>query len=318
MNKTIKGLDIEKVLFFDIEVVRSQDKLDIDSKEFELFQKKMRNRDTDELPTDEQTIDLYNRKAGLRMCFNKIVCISCGAVRDGQLYIKSYTGTEEEIINAFYKKCMEFDYLAGYNVLYYDLPMIQINAIRYNGIEEIPERFSTSGKKPWNMDRIVELMDVVKGTHFTNASLDEVCFHLNVPSSKEGGIDGSQVSDVYYKEGVERISAYCDRDVFATVNVFRKLVGEEMFADYVDINTIQGQDGLEETPVLKAILNRGKILAKEYKELERVAKELDTKEIPNYKRIIQAALSKEEEDYGVKEIALFEKIDNLCKPKTNK
>lgn len=313
MNKMIKSLNIERVLFFDIEVVRSQDKLDINSKEFELFQKKMRNRDTDELPTDEETIELYNRKAGLRMCFNKIVCISCGAVRDGQLYIKSYTGTEEEIINAFHKKCLEFDYVAGYNVLYYDLPMIQINAMRYNGVEEIPERFSTSGKKPWNMDRIVELMDVVKGTHFTQPSLDEVCFHLNVPSSKEGGIDGSQVSDVYYKEGVDRVAAYCDRDVFATVNVFKKLRGEKMFDEYVDINTIQNQEKVEDTPILKAILNRGKILAKEYKELEKVAKELDPSEISNYKRIIQAALSKKEEDYGVKEIALFEKLDNLIK-----
>jgi hypothetical protein len=45
MNKTLKLINEESVLFFDIEVVRKNKELDLNSKEFELFQKKTRNKE---------------------------------------------------------------------------------------------------------------------------------------------------------------------------------------------------------------------------------------------------------------------------------
>ena len=50
MNKVMQSLNIEKILFMDIEVVRKTKELDINSREFELYQKKIRNKETDELP----------------------------------------------------------------------------------------------------------------------------------------------------------------------------------------------------------------------------------------------------------------------------
>ena len=49
MNKVMQSLNIEKILFIDIEVVRKTKELDINSREFELYQKKIRNKETDEL-----------------------------------------------------------------------------------------------------------------------------------------------------------------------------------------------------------------------------------------------------------------------------
>ena len=63
MNISFKRLPIEKTLFFDIETVRLNNDLDVNSKEFELYRKKLRNRDTDELPSVEDTLDDYKRKA---------------------------------------------------------------------------------------------------------------------------------------------------------------------------------------------------------------------------------------------------------------
>ena len=55
MNISFKRLPIEKTLFFDIETVRLNNDLDVNSKEFELYRKKLRNRDTDEGPAVEET-----------------------------------------------------------------------------------------------------------------------------------------------------------------------------------------------------------------------------------------------------------------------
>ena len=57
MNQTIKKVNQEKILFMDIEDVRRSKELDINSREFELYRKKTRNRETDEyLPNDEVEI----------------------------------------------------------------------------------------------------------------------------------------------------------------------------------------------------------------------------------------------------------------------
>jgi 3'-5' exonuclease len=233
MNNSFQKINIEKILFFDIEVARNQESLDINSKEFELFQKKTRDKATDELLPDDQVLTEYNRLAGLKMGYNKIVCISVGVVSKGKVYLKSFKGEEKEILDKLYELMFNYDYVCGYNIVGYDLPMCQFNYLRY-GIPKIPEAFNVSGKKPWELKSIIELMDVVRGTHFANPSLDEVCFHLGIPSPKEGGIDGSMVSDVYYKEGVDRIASYCNRDVFSVINLFQRLQNNPLFESFIE------------------------------------------------------------------------------------
>jgi predicted PolB exonuclease-like 3'-5' exonuclease len=239
MNSKIKALNIEKILFFDIETVRNNEELDLNSKEFELYQKKNRLKDTDELLPDNEVVELYHKKGGLRPIYNRIVNIVIGAVKDGKVYLKSFTGEEKDIIKNFYEATAKYEVISGYNLLNFDLPITRINSLRYmqdRVIDYLPERFNDSGKKPWELKNIVDFMDIFKGTYFNNLSLDEVCYLLNIPSPKEGGIDGSQVSEVYYSEGVDRIAEYCKRDVLSVINVFQVLRGEEVFTEFKDIS----------------------------------------------------------------------------------
>ena len=62
MNLNFKKIPIEKTLFFDCETVRLNEELDPNSKEFELYQKKIRNRDTDELPSTEEIANILAEK----------------------------------------------------------------------------------------------------------------------------------------------------------------------------------------------------------------------------------------------------------------
>ena len=236
MNQTIKKINEEKVLFFDLEVVRRNKELVLDSKEFQLFQKKTRNRDTDELLPNEEVIEQYNKRAALKMCYTKIVSVGVGFIKEGEVHIKSLEGDEESVLKQFCTIANSFDYVCGVNILAYDLPMIAVNGMRYFDVTEaLVDRFLTGGKKPWNLDRCIDLMDIFKGTHYANTSLDEMCYHFDLPSPKSD-LDGSQVSDEYWNNGLEKISKYVKQDVFACVNVFKKMRFEKPFETFIDKN----------------------------------------------------------------------------------
>ena len=234
MNTNFKSIKVEDILFFDMECVRRNKELDVNSKEFELYQYKLRNRETDELPSVEVTIEDYNRRGALKMGFNKIVTIGVGYARNSKLYIKHIQGTEEQVLNEFFKITQNFKYICGYNIIQFDLPMCGYNASKYFDITTmLNPTFNVSQKKIWDMKNVIDLMDVIKGTHYSNVSLDEVLYHYNIPSSKDD-ISGAQVSEVYYTEGPERIYEYVKKDVFATVNLFLKLQYNPTFDNFID------------------------------------------------------------------------------------
>lgn len=251
MNQNFRNIKIEDVLFFDAEVVKNQDSINIESKEFKLFRKKIRDKETDELPSIEDTISEYNRVAGLKMTYNKVVCISVGAVKEGKLYLKSYTGDEKIVIESFYKKTQEYNYIAGMNVIFYDLPTIRVNALRHGDIIlNLPDKYNDSAKKEWELKSVIDLMNYFKGSHYMNSSLDEISEHLGLPSSKEDGIDGSQVSKVYYEGGISAIEKYCKRDVLNCVNIFQKFQFKEPYLEFIDVDLLNVPEVTEEQPIL--------------------------------------------------------------------
>lgn len=89
MNSSLKKIPIEKVLFFDIESVRQTKELDPESKEFQLYRKKIRDKVTDELPSVEYTLEDYKKRAALKMGYIKIITISIAFVRANEVYVKA-------------------------------------------------------------------------------------------------------------------------------------------------------------------------------------------------------------------------------------
>jgi hypothetical protein len=254
MNQTIKKVNQEKVLFMDIEDVRRSKDIDVNSREFELFRKKTRNRETDEYLPDNEVVVEYQKKAALKMCYTKIICIGVGFIKDNEVHIKSLEGTEEEVIKQFCTIAQSFDYMCFSNGIAFDLPMVINNGYRYFDVcEVLPDRFITSGKKQWNLDRLIDLQEVFKGTHYYASSLDEMCYHFDLPSPKTD-LEGSQVSDEYWNNGIEKISKYVKQDVFACVNLFKKMRFEQPFETFLDKNSITNVEPfVEELPLLQRI-----------------------------------------------------------------
>lgn len=236
MNKILKGVNQEEVLFFDLEVVRRNNTLEVGSREFNLYRKKTKDRVLDKFLSDEQVIKEYEDKAALKMCYTRIVSIGVGFIKGGEVHIKALDGEEEDILREFCKICQSFNYISGANILGYDLPMLATNGYRYFDVSQVlPDRFITNGKKTWNLDKVLDVMDIFKGTHYTNSSLDEICYHFDLESPKTD-LDGSMVSNEFWTNGVERISKYVKQDVFANINVFKKMRFEEPFKDFIDKN----------------------------------------------------------------------------------
>lgn len=252
MNQTLKKINQEKILFFDIEDIRRNKELDINSREFELFQKKTRNRETDEYLSDSEVVEEYSKKGALKMCYTRIVSIGVGFIKENEVHIKALEGTEEQIIQQFCTISQSFDYLCGANIIKFDLPMISNNGYRYFDVcEVLPDRFVVNGKKPWNIDRVIDLQEIFQGTHYSPSSVDEMCYHFNLPSPKTD-LEGSKVSDEYWENGVTEINKYVKGDVFANVNLFKKMRFEQPFEDYIDKNS-SSEPLTQEQSILKKL-----------------------------------------------------------------
>lgn len=301
MNQILKRVDQEKILFMDIEDVRRVKELDINSREFELFRKKTRNRETDEYLPNDEVIEEYGKKAALKMCYTKIVCIGVGFIKDSEVHIKSLEGSEEEIIKQFCTIAQSFDYICGSNQIAFDMPMIVNNGYRYFDVcEVLPDRFITSGKKQWNLDRLLDLQEIFKGTHYYASSLDEMCYHFDLQSPKSD-LDGSQVSDEYWENGVEKISKYVKQDVFACINLFKKMRFEQPFEMFIDKNkNTTVESFVEEQSLLQKIYTSGKFTEETKKQVKEILKKnkLSKKEKDIIFDLIRGALAEVDVNFG--------------------
>jgi len=241
----------------DIETVSRNKELEIDSREYLNFQWKNRQKDNnDEFLTDDELSALYKKTAALHPAYNKIVCISVAYIKDSVLYYKSLTGSQEEIIRQYFTMLNSGKFIpVGFNIVGFDVPTIRMKGSEEGLMEELNEKYSDVSKKPWDLESTyVDLMKVFKGTYFYNLSFDEVCMMHSVESPKSD-INGSQVTKVYYDEGVERIAEYCNRDVIACAELFCVLIGERGYiTDKID-KSVVNTDFVEGSSLMEVLTN---------------------------------------------------------------
>ena len=316
MNQTLKKINEESILFFDIEDIRQSKELIEGSTEFKLYRKKIRNKETDELPSVEETKENYKKRGALKMCYTKIVSIGVGFIKDGQVHIKALEGTEEEVIRQFCTIANSFDYICGANIIAFDIPMIIVNGMRYfNVSEHLNDKYITSGKKPWELKSIIDLLDQFRGTHYGNSSVDEMCFHFGLESSKSE-IDGSMVSDDYWENGVDKINIYVKKDVFANINIFKKMRFEQPFETFIDKNELTTVEPFtEEQPLLQKIYASGSFTEEIKNQVKELFKEPIEEDKINLKKILLAHYQQKKDLVKVKkqkEQEINEFIESLC------
>jgi len=223
---------IDNILFLDIETVPEVYKFsDLDDKTGELYLQKNRYLiERDDLSNDE----IYER-AGVFAEFGKIVCISVGVVRTNSLgektiTMKSYASHYEHKLLTEFGEMLTKSYnspnhsMCGHNAKEFDFPFIARRML-LNGID-IPAILDIAGKKPWEVNLLdtMELWKFGDYKHYTSIAL--LCHIFKVPTPKDD-ISGADVARVYYEdEDLPRITAYCEKDVIALIQLFLKFRNE--------------------------------------------------------------------------------------------
>jgi len=284
--KVIKGIKESDIVFLDIESARSEKVLKMDTQLFNAWKYKQRNKNI----TDLEVIQTYQTEASLFAEFSTVVSIVLGVIRDNKIVTVVYDNKKEsqllgdvnEHINSLLARNPKM-ILSGWNISGFDLPFI-FKRMLINGIEP-SEPLNVFSKRPWEVV-MLDLMSAWKGTSFTNSSLTAVAAAFNLPTSKDD-ISGAQVSEVYWDEGVSRISNYCKKDVELTINIYRKMTLQEVLEPVtkpVEIKT-------EKLPILTHLFNGGNYGKKEKDELQTKMKGMSDSDKAKAKVILNAMVS---------------------------
>lgn len=226
----------DKILFLDIETVPQTGQLNEMPYELQkLWNEKFeaqRRRMPDRYSELEDAASVYTKEAGIYAEFGRIVCISVGieVVRNGELYfrLKSFASDNEAALLRDFATMLNKTFtpehnICGHNIKEFDVPYIARRML-INGIS-LPDSLNIAGKKPWEV-RFLDTLELWRFGDYKNyTSLKLLTAVFGIPTPKDD-IDGSQVAEVYYQENnLDRIAIYCEKDVLATAQLFRKMNG---------------------------------------------------------------------------------------------
>ena len=230
-------VNLNNILFLDIETVSQHDTLSSASEEWQkLWHTKAENLKRHNADADAES--LYNR-AGIYAEFGKIICISCGVIQgsgtEKKLVIKSFCCEEEkDLLQDFSEMLCKWApdhsrFLCAHNGKEFDFPYLCRRLI-IHGLK-LPPCLNIAGKRPWEIPHL-DTMDLWKFGDFKNfTSLNLLARTLGIPTPKDD-IDGSMVGEVYWKEkDLKRIVTYCQKDVITVAQVYLRLQGEHLIKE---------------------------------------------------------------------------------------
>jgi len=223
--------ELSKILFLDIETVPQQFKWgDLDERTAELFSSKTRFEQERSEKTAEE---LWGEKGGILAEFGKIICIGVGSIHKSggteALRVTSFQGDDEaellrrfvELLNTHFNT--DDHWLCGHNGKEFDFPYIARRCVVHR--IKLPRLLDIAGLKPWEVGHLDTMNLWSFGDRKAYTSLALLTHILEIPTPKDD-ITGADVARVYHVEkDLERIAAYCRKDVVATAQVFMRLTG---------------------------------------------------------------------------------------------
>ncbi len=217
--------ELRDILFLDIETIGCTDSYTTLSERLKTqWARKASFLRREESQTDE---DLFYNRSGIYAEFARIVVIAVGKYTENEngeigLKIKYFADHDEKKLLLEFKAMLDKmdanTKLCAHNGKEFDFPFL-CRRMLINTIVP-PALLNQSGRKPWEVTHL-DTMDMWKfGDYKHYTSLDLLATIFDIPSSK-GMMDGSQVSEVYYKEkNLTKIAEYCLRDVIAIAQLY--------------------------------------------------------------------------------------------------
>ncbi|MDX2302667.1 MAG: 3'-5' exonuclease [Microscillaceae bacterium] len=239
-------LDLEQVLFLDIETVPEQARLEALDPEWQaLWADKAAGRWAADRRASDPALtaaDLY-RSAGLFAEFGRVVCISTAVLQRGQLQVFSFAQADERELLAAFKQALDtattrpdgqdgkrrIEKLCAHNGKEFDFPFLARRMIVQQ--VQLPQLLRIQGRRPWEVPHLDTLELWKFGDYKAFTSLRLLAHRFGIPSPKDD-ISGADVYRVYYEEhDLARIVAYCQKDVITLVRVLQRMLYHEPIAD---------------------------------------------------------------------------------------
>lgn len=171
------------------------------------------------------------RQLALNPQYGRLLCIGLIIERDGDIITRGVLGRdrstgrfhldEARILRAFWKLLRDFndrhDLLIGFNLLDFDLHFIYTRSVIRRTKPSINVCFARYRQHP--------VYDVMwEFCHWRHRiSLDELAKILGLKSSKQDGVNGGRVYDLFLEGQHEKIADYCLDDVELTRTIYRRL-----------------------------------------------------------------------------------------------
>lgn len=182
--------------------------------------------------------NLWTKKAALSAEFSRIVCISFGFMYGGEFRLKSVNNENEkdlliafsDVLNKFFASNTQLMLCAHFGKGF-DFPFITKRMLMHR--MEIPLILDVYGLKPWEMTQLLDTLEIWKFGGGEGAGLPAIAMHFGIPTPKDD-ISGADVAKVFYtegKDGILRITVYCEKDVVTLVNAFKAIRGEDLLKD---------------------------------------------------------------------------------------
>ena len=149
-----------------------------------------------------------------------------------KLRVTSFHGDNEYDVLTRFADMMHKHYgtdehwLCGHNGKEFDFPWIARRCV-VNRIP-LPHLLDIAGMKPWEVGHLDTMNLWSFGDRKAYTSLALLTHILGIPTPKDD-ISGADVARVYYQDkDLDRIAAYCKKDVVATVQLYLRLRGEAL------------------------------------------------------------------------------------------
>lgn len=193
-------------------------------------------RDTDLSVTGSKSVEDQARTA-LNGDFGRILCIGYASddcfssPRYGVLgwdpERKQCTCDEQQILTEFWEMLRGFrpavDRIVGHNLFDFDLKFIYKRSV----VQGVEPTIELSFARYRNQPLFDTMYEWERWGYGSKISLDRLAHVLNLPSSKDAGVDGSMVWELFTAGEHHAIHDYCLRDVELTRAIYRRMV----FAD---------------------------------------------------------------------------------------
>ena len=228
-------IPITKILFMDIETVGGCPNYDVCSNlnpivadQFDKYFDWFLKRFPEDLEiNDDQKNKVFSTRAGLIPEFAKIICVSFAFVLDnGEVRKQTFTNDNEHQllldVQKLLLKCGKLDFwLCGHNLKNFDIPMLAKRMI-INGLMP-PPILPSYDTKPWEIKAIDTKEIWQYGAYTSIGSLDLLCSTMEIPTPKDGEVNGNKVHEEYWdKQNLKGISEYCEKDVDVLIQIIKK------------------------------------------------------------------------------------------------